>query len=136
MFLENHHVAVSATAGDLFGSGVASEYADTLLPAASGLQILPPLLLAGAGLFVTSRGVYSSWFDALLAGTTVTLGYLPCIVTITVVSSFEVTVFGTTLVEIAPDFARTVLVAGVAYPLVFGGIGGLCAFGLARWRAD
>lgn len=135
-FLENHHVTVSATAGDLFGGDVASEYADTLLPTTSGLQVLPPLLLAGAGLFVTYRGVYNSWFNALLAGMTVTLGYLPCIAAITVVSSFEVAVLGTTLVEIAPDVVRAVLVAGVAYPLVFGGIGGLCAFGLARWRGD
>lgn len=135
-FLENHQVTVSATAGDMFGGGVASGYVDTLLPSASAVQFLPPLLLAGAGLFVTYRGVYNSWFNALLAGMTVTLGYLPCIAAITVVSSFEVAVLGTTLVEIAPDVVRAVLVAGVAYPLVFGGIGGLCAFGLAHWRGD
>jgi hypothetical protein len=133
-FLENHQVAVSAAGGDLFGGGLASEYVDTLLPTASTLQVLPPLSLAGAGLFVALYGTRTSPLDAVLAGATAAVGYLPCLAVVAVVSSFEVTVFGSTLVEVDPGFIRPLAIAGVAHPVVFGGIGGLCAFGLTRWR--
>lgn len=130
--LENHQVAISARAGDLFGGGVASEYIETLLPGPSAAQILPPVLLVGAGVLVASRNTHTGPAESTAAGATVAVGYLPGIATIAAVTTFEVTLFGATLVEIEPDVLKAVLIAGISYPVFFGGVGGLCAFGLAR----
>lgn len=132
--LENHQVPVSTTAGDLFGGGIASEYTETLLPGPSVVQILLPVLLVGAGAVVARQHTHTGPVESTVAGATVTVGYLPGIATIAAVTTFEVTLFGATIVKIEPDVLRAVLIAGFAYPVFFGGVGGLCAFGLAQLR--
>jgi hypothetical protein len=133
-FLENHHVDVSASVGEVLGGvEVVGTYAELLLPSASKLRVLPPLLLVGAGVLVAFRRPRSGPADAAVAGATVVAGYLPGIAVLTSVATFEVAVLGDiVLLEISPDVGRTVLVAGLAYPLVFGGLGGLLALALDR----
>lgn len=134
VFLENHHVDVSVSVGEVFGGGAwVSEYAETLLPTASELQVLPPVLLITAGTLVALRRTRRSPADAALAGATVVAGYLPGIAVVAYAAAFEVVVIGDiVLLEVAPDFGRAILIAGIVYPLLFGGIGGLVAFVLGR----
>lgn len=133
-FLENHHVDVSASVGEVLGSvEVVGTYAEMLLPSASKLQVLPPLLLVGAGVLVALRRPRTGPADAVVAGATVVAGYLPGIAVVASVATFEVAVLGDiVLLEISPDVGRAVLVAGVVYPLVFGGLGGLLVLALDR----
>jgi hypothetical protein len=133
-FLENHHVDVSASVGEVLGSvEVVGTYAEMLLPSASALRALPPLLLVGAGVLVALRRPRTGLADAAVAGAAVVVGYLPGIAAVTAVATFEVAVLGDiVLLEISPDVGRSVLVAGMAYPLVFGGLGGLLALALGR----
>lgn len=133
VFLENHQVDVSVSINDTFGdAGWVSEYAETLLPSASELQFLPPLLLAVAGALVALRRPRESPVSAARAGAFVVAGYLPGIAVLASVAAFEVVILGDiVIVEIAPDVGQAILVAGVVYPLAFGAGGGALAF-LAR----
>lgn len=134
VFLESHQVGISVRVGEMFGSGAwVGEYAETLLPTAPELQFLPPLLLVGAGVLVTLRRPRMGPADAVIAGVTVVAGYLPGIALVTYIATFEAVVFGdVVLIEIGPDFGWAILLAGVTYPLMFGGLGGLLVFVLGR----
>lgn len=135
VFLANHHVDVSATVGDELGTGAfVADYTETVLPTASELQLLPPLLLTGAGFLVASHRSRSTLLDAVRAGGTVVLGYLPGILLVLSVATFQVVfpVGDVVLLEISPDFGRAIVIAGLGYPLVFGGFGGLLAFAIDR----
>lgn len=133
-FLENHQVPVSVSVGEAFSSGDwIGEYADLLLPPASELQVVPPLLLVAAGFLVAWRRPQTSLGGAASAGATVVAGYLPGIVVVTYVSTFEVVLLGeVVLFEVSPALGRAILLAGVAYPVFFGGLGGVLAFFLDR----
>lgn len=133
-FLENHHVDVSASVDETFGGAEwVGEYTDTLLPTASQLQFLLPLLLVGAGVLVALRRRRNGPTEAALTGATVVAGYLPGIAAVAYVATFEVAVFGDlVLLEIGPDVGQAVLLAGLAYPLFFGGLGGLLGFVVER----
>ena len=135
VFLENHQVDVSVRVGEEFSNGDwIGTYADALLPAASELQAVPPLLLLCAGYFVASRHRRTSPLDAFVSGATVTAGYLPGIITIVVIATFEVVlpIVDIVAIEIAPHLGRAILIAGIAYPVIFGGIGGLLTFIVER----
>lgn len=138
-FLENHQVGVSAEVGGevdtLAGlvnadTGVVADVTDLLLPTSSQLQVLPPVLLLVAGYLVASRTVRTDVRDAATAGAHVTLGYLLGIVAIVSVASYQLSVPGTdvTLLEISPEVASAIGIAGLAYPVLFGGLGGALAF--------
>lgn len=134
LFLDAHQVDVSVSVGSPLGDAAwVGEYVETVLPAASELQLLPPLLLVCAGILVTLRRSRTGAVDAALAGATVAIGYLPGIIAVAAVSTFEVTVFGdVALLEIGPAFGQAVLLAGLVYPLAFGVAGGILAFVLGR----
>lgn len=134
LFFDSHQVDVSVRVGEALGGAAwVGEYAETLLPTASELQILPPLLLAGAGAIVALRRSRAGPADAALAGGTVVVGYLPGVVAVAAVATFEVTVFNdVALLEIGPAFGEAVLFAGLVYPLVFGVAGGFLGFVLGR----
>lgn len=88
--------------------------------------LVPVLTLAGAG-YVAGRGVDGdrSVVDAAVtAGVSVTAGYLPLAVVGVVLFTFEErTLTGTS--STSPDLLAAVLLAGLAYPLVCGSVGGL-----------
>lgn len=134
LFFDSHQVDVSVRVGEVLGDAAwVGEYAETLLPTASELQMLPPLLLAAAGALVALRQSRASPVDAALAGATVVVGYLPGVTVVATVALFEVTVFNDiVLLEIGPAFGQAVLLAGLVYPLVFGVAGALFVFALRR----
>lgn len=135
VFLDSHQVEVSASVGDEFGNADwIGEYVGRLIPAAGELQLVPPVLLVTAGFLLASRGNRQSLVDAGRAGATVFVGYLPGIVLLLLVTSFEVVlpVIDVLVLEIAPHYGQALLVAGVGYPVVFGGLGGLVGYGVDR----
>lgn len=84
------------------------------------LYIVPVLLLLGAGLIVGRYGGAPrlNAGRAALAGATLTVGYL-------VLSIIGVVLFPTE--NVTPDAVTAVLLAGIVYPLLFGGVGGFIA---------
>jgi len=135
-FLANHHVDISAEIGPALENGAfVAEYVDTLLPTASVLRVIPPILLALAGLAVAARTPREGVLEAAGAGATVVVGYLPAVAVVLSLASFEVRlpVVGVVLLEIAPDLVAGVVIAGVAYPLFFGALGG-ALWALATWQ--
>lgn len=88
------------------------------------LFLVAPLALAGAGAVVAarSRGELRSVGDGAIAGATVIVAYLPLAAVGVVVFSIEAG-NGT----IRPDPIAAILLAGIVYPVVFGGIGGVLA---------
>ncbi|WP_255170618.1 hypothetical protein [Natrononativus amylolyticus] len=121
-----------------------AHFVDTELPALAGtrtqnfvasadggslalLYLLPPLALLGAGFAVATASSARTLEDGGLRGALVVLGYLPLAV-------LGVVAFGYAIGEgtVAPDAITAVGVAGVVYPVAFGGIGGAIAAVIAR----
>lgn len=128
LFLDSHQVAVSVSVGDWFRSvSWIGTYTQTFLPTASRLQLVPPLLLTTAGFLVAHRRNRTGPGAAGGAGATVVVGYLPGVLSVLAVASFEIAVplFDILLLDVTFDYARAVLIAGVGYPVVFGCFGGL-----------
>lgn len=80
------------------------------------LFVLPPVLLAIAGLAVLRYRGATEPTDGALVGSTVVVGYLPCSIAAAVLVA-------TTGGEVRPEPFTTVFVAGVVYPLLFGAAG-------------
>lgn len=137
-FLADHQVGLSVELAEGFGDGGdwIDQSTEALLPGPSELQLLPPLLLLGAGFLVAWRRSRRGPVDAGRAGASVVAGYLPGMAVIAYVASYEVVlpVVDIVLLEIQPDFVWAVLVAGIAYPVVFGGLGGLLALAVDQKR--
>lgn len=138
-FLENHQVSVSTKVGSevdtLAGlvnadTGIVADVTELLLPTSSEIQVLPPVLLLVAGYVIASRGVRTDVRDAAKAGAHVVLGYLPGIAAIVSVASYQLSVPGTdvALLSVSPDVPAAIGIAGIAYPVVFGSLGGVLAF--------
>lgn len=86
------------------------------------LYVLAPVALVGAGFAIAARFEATDANSTPILGSLVVLGYLPLSILGIFVFGYEV---GTG--TIAPDPVVGILLAGVAYPLVFGTIGGLFA---------
>ncbi|QCC48851.1 transporter [Halobellus limi] len=99
-----------STAVNLVGRG------DTF-PAA--LFLLPPVALAVAGGLVAVAGRAETPLAGAVGGASVTLGYLP--LAIAGAFLFAISVGDSTA---GPTLVTAILLAGLVYPLVFGGIGG------------
>lgn len=85
--------------------------------------LLPPVALFLAGRAVATRpdAPGQGWVDAAVAGASVAAGYLP----LCVLGSFAFTVTFDDGTVASPDLLLAALLAGVAYPVVVGGLGGL-----------
>lgn len=103
---------------------------------ALGLLVVPPLLLVLAGVMATRTADTASAlrFDlvtrpslryGLNGGLVITFGYLPLALTGVIIFSVSAGV------RIAPDLLLGWVLAGMVYPVVFGGIGGVLVH---RWR--
>ncbi|MFB6301146.1 MAG: transporter [Halobacteriales archaeon] len=90
------------------------------------LYFLVVVLLVGAGAVVTviRRQPGASVFEDSLAGTMITVGYGLAAVTGAVLSTHAIQ---NADISIAPDLITAILLAGLVYPAVCGGIGGLLA---------
>ena len=96
--------------------------------AATGAFLLPPVALTLAG-FVLGRRVA----DGVVAGGSVGLrlaaGYLPLVALLAVVTRARVAGYGYAA-TVGVSLLDAALVAGLAYPVVFGGVGGLLSQGV------
>lgn len=86
------------------------------------LYLIPVGLLLAAGLAVAQYQNVAGVTDGLLAGLTIVPGYL--LLSIVGVFLFEVTLAGATG---GPELLEAILLAGIVYPAVFGGAGGVLA---------
>lgn len=147
LFYNAHFVPVSA--GN-FPNSTPTFVPNLLLIAREPLYLLlilvPPLTLCLAGFLIarsTSRGgttvSVSSGMNlssSTVRGMSITMGYLPCVLIGAVV--FSTTPVDQRVAMLAPEFLLSLLVAGMLYPVVFGGIGGWIAmkrFGASRRTA-
>jgi len=87
--------------------------------------LVPVAVLVIAGYVVTQRGDGRalSTQDAVASGASIVAGYLPLAVAGTFLFSFDQSFFGTT-VSFSPDTVPAVALAGLAFPLICGGVGG------------
>lgn len=86
------------------------------------LYLFPIGLLLAAGLAVGQYRNVDSTTEGLLAGLTVVPGYL--VLVIAGVFLFEVSIAGATA---RPELAEAIVLAGIVYPAIFGGAGGVLA---------
>lgn len=90
--------------------------ADELLVPAVVYYAIPPLVLTGGGWLAAGRAHTGA--GRVLAGAAVAAGYLPAATAGAVATSTP---------DVAPEFVPAVLLAGIAYPVAFGTVGGLLA---------
>ncbi|UPW00858.1 hypothetical protein M0R88_01850 [Halorussus gelatinilyticus] len=117
LFLNAHFVATrfpTITGGTRTANVVTREGGSTLLLA------LPVLVLLGAGV-VAGYGRPGGAVERAKAGGTVALGYLPLSAGVALVATHAI---GDTGTAVSPDPVTAVLLAGLAYPLVLGAVGG------------
>ena len=88
-------------------------------PITDAVYLIPPLVLLAAGAAVAHVADASEAVEGAKAGVAVTAGYLP----LAVVGVFAFTV-SIEDASAAPDLATALLLAGIVYPVVFGGVGG------------
>lgn len=115
-----------ATVGDFFVShygvtdGVIFGVAGVGTVPAPVYYLVPPLVLAGCGRQCASQVTAADAQAAFVNGATITLGY-GLIVGLLLAALFRGTEVG--IVGLEPS--RAVLLGGLVYPIVFGGVGGL-----------
>ena len=98
---------------------------DSLSPV---LYVVPPALLAAAGLAMARLTGASDAGEALKTGPTVALGYLPA----SIVGAFLFAVSVGSESGGSPTLLTAVVLAGVVYPVVFGGLGAVAGATLSE----
>jgi hypothetical protein len=133
----NAHLVPLTTGNFPFSAGTLVPNILLAAPASRYLLLfaVPPITLCLAGALVsrhTTRGLttISPSLDLRLPnsavrGTGITMGYLPCVVVGAVL--FSATTVDARVEMLAPDLFLSLLVAGLLYPMVFGGLGGWLA---------
>lgn len=92
------------------------------------LYVLPPIALIFCGtLSAARRGRTHTLSFAVLNGATITVGYF-CAVLVGVIAFSASTAMMGAGGTVRPALFRSILVSGLLYPLVFGGLGGLVYF--------
>ncbi|WP_231554255.1 hypothetical protein [Halobellus rufus] len=85
----------------------------------SALFVVPPLVLVIAGALVAVAGRSESPLSGAVAGASVALGYLP--LAVAGAFAFSISVGDSSA---GPTLVTAILLAGLVYPLAFGGVGG------------
>ena len=88
------------------------------------LFVLPPLVLLTAGYLAATLGTTTGLRGREFAGASIIFGYLPCCISGGLLFTFQHPTVG-------PALASTLFIAGGAYPLAFGVLGGRLARSLA-----
>jgi hypothetical protein len=117
LYLNAHFVATqipTIAGGTRTANFVTGEEGSTLL------LVLPSLLLAVAGV-VVAYGRATDPLDGAKAGASTVVGYLPVSATAAFLTAHAI---GDTQAAISADPVTAILLAGVVYPAVFGGVGG------------
>lgn len=118
LFYDAHNVALQIPSGD----GAASRH---LIGGEGNLTVLyalPPLLLLAGGFLAAYTADVGTPKRGAAAGASVAVGYVVLAVAGAFVTSVDA--FGS---SVGPGLLTAALLAGVAYPVVFGGLGGLVA---------
>jgi hypothetical protein len=90
--------------------------------------LIVPLLLVAVGAATVSTSGDQRLRDAAIRGAAVVVGYLPLAVLTGLLAVWTPEV--SPRVALGVSFVDTVLLTGLAYPVVFGGIGGVTAYSL------
>lgn len=130
VFYGAHNAGVTATAS---GMGMSRSQAVNLHQGAlweAWFLIVPVVLLVVAGFAVASTATSWDAVTGFQAGASVTLGYgLLAIVGVFLTKwSFSLSQGGVTVTaSVGPDIVTGILLVGIVYPVVFGGVGGAIA---------
>lgn len=119
LFYSAHFVETRVSAE--FGPIEATSYVNLVEEGSGNLELLyllPPLLLLAAGFLVAATLGVEDVTAGAKVGASTAVGYLFVVLVGLVVFSYS---------GARPDWLRAVVVAGVLYPLAFGGIGGALA---------
>ena len=131
-FYNAHHVplaeslsafgeTMTASGYDLLDMDSTSEYLDFL-------YVIPPLILFIFGvLAAASEGKTRSISLAFVNGASIVVGYLIAVIIGLVIFAESITTMGVTG-TLRPDIIQSLIIAGVVYPVIFGGIGGVAYF--------
>lgn len=122
-YLAAHNVAIEATTG--LGGSTASSALDLDVP--TWLLLIPPGFLLVAGFSVVR---YVEWDEPLrgaLAGASITITYVVAVAVLALLTAWTVSEGGDASLQVAPALLPSVVIAGVAYPVVLGGLGGVLA---------
>lgn len=122
LFFDAHGVTLDVPAlalgGTLEGQGFLAAIGGAFV-ALYGLPVVT-LVLAGGAVTWHRRETYRRPTDAAIAGSTTVVGYLPCVVVGLVVFTVDAGE-----IVLRPDPLVGVLLAGLAYPIAFGALGGV-----------
>lgn len=129
--LNAHHVPIAQTAssgGETLPLGSSVNIIAESEQWYQFLYLIPPIPLFVAGLLLADRvgGQYKAGYS-FLNGAFVALGYLVTTLIVTWISAVSSAGFGFTA-RVGPAFGEAFLIAGLIYPIVFGGIGGLAHY--------
>lgn len=97
-------------------------YASTIASNSAVYYAVPVILLAASGYHVAENVEATEPTAGFVAGATTTLGYLPLALGGIVLFTYEAS-----QVTVTIPFLRAILLVGLAYPIVAGGIGGVLA---------
>jgi len=129
-FYSTHHVDIVATQnGETESYNIFGEASDLMIP--EPIWYLIPIVLLGAAGYLAAaelRGREATTQNAAIAGATVIAGYLPLAAAGTFLFEYETeqTIFGQTIsTSISIDQTMGIVLAGIAFPLVLGAIGGV-----------
>ena len=122
-FLGAHNVAIEATTR--LGGSMTTSALDLDVP--TWLMLIPPGFLLVAGFSVVRYVEFREPLRGALAGASITIAYVVGVVVLALLSAWTVSEGGNASLQVAPALLSSVIVAGVAYPVVFGGLGGALA---------
>lgn len=122
-FYAGHNVQVTLS-GTLGGS---TTWTTLGLDVPTWLLLLPVGLLLVAGFATVRYAEIRRPGRGAMSGALVALPYLVCVVLLGILAGWTASPGGTASLRIAPHLITTVFVAGVGYPVVFGGVGGALA---------
>lgn len=126
LFFESHNVAVTAeitSTGPTMVSDVSLRDGSLWEP---WFLLVPVLALLGVGALLAVSAGASDARSGFRSGSTVALGYVVPVIAGAVLFSWGVST-GPAGYYVAPDLLSGVLIAGVGYPIAFGGLGGAIA---------
>lgn len=121
IFAAMHHATVEASAAGQSTTATASDLEE------GWLVLVPLVTLLVAGYLVATRTPDYEDVSGAIAGATIVTGYLVCIIALVFLSEWSTTVTslaGSTEITIKPKTGETIAIAGIAYPLVLGFVGG------------
>jgi hypothetical protein len=127
-FMAMHNATVEGTgsiSGPLVNDPITSTLTSGTLPD-QWLLLVPVVALVATGYYVAENGE-TGRTNATRAGASIVLGYFACVVALSVLSPWSVSTTANAhsySFTVGPKLVESVGIAGLAYPIIFGAIGG------------